>query len=348
MTVDKKIFYDPSRLLSYNSFLNFVVGSRGVGKTYGFIKFCIQRFLKTGEQFIYTRRYATELETSVPKFFDPYLNCDEFRAVEFKVRKSKKLSIFYINGNVAGYAVALSTALVLKSTSFTNVKNIIFDEFIIDKGTYHYIGGSGEPAKFIDLVETIFRLRDGRVFLLGNAITITNPYFEYFNLKLGYKTDFKVCKRDKNGEPLILVNYISNPEYEETKSNTRFGQLVQGTSYGDYAVNNKWYLDDNMFVEKRDPNSYCVSVFIVNGVSYGLWLCRKTGIRTLCKDFDPGNPCRFACDNKSHSLETTLQNARKNTWFMIMVRLYQVGMLRFESVAIKSVFLRLIEQVIGC
>lgn len=343
---DNKIFYDPSKLLSYNSFLNFVIGSRGVGKTYGFIKFCIQRFLKTGEQFIYTRRYATELDTSVPKFFDPYLKCPEFKDVEFKIKNGKKLSTFYINGKIAGFAVALSTALVLKSTSFTDVKNIIFDEFIIDKGTYHYI--RNEPSKFIDLIETIARLRDVRVFLLGNAITITNPYFEYFHLKLGYKTNFKICKRDKNGEPLILVNYISNPEYEKTKASTRFGQLVEGTTYGDYAIKNKWYLDDSKFVEKRTPNTYCVSVFVIGGKSYGLWCDNKTGIRYLSTANDPNNPCRFAVDDKSHDLDTILESARKNTWFMMVVKLYKIGLIRFESIEIKNTFLHFIHQIIGC
>lgn len=346
MTVAKSIFYNPSKLLSYNSYLNFVIGSRGVGKTYGFIKFCIQRFLKTGEQFIYTRRYATELDTAVPKFFDPYKKDPEFKEVTFKVKTSKKLSTFFINDKPAGFAVALSTALILKSTSFTDVRNIIFDEFIIDKGTYHYI--RNEPEKFMDLVETIARLRDVRVFLLGNAVTVTNPYFEYFHLKLGYKTDFKICKRDKNGEPLILVNYISNPVYEDTKRNTRFGQLVEGTNYGNYAVKNKWYLDDSKFVEKRPPNTFCTSVFIIDGKTYGLWCDRKTGNRYLSYANDPNNPCRFAIDNKSHSVDTFLDSARKSTWFMMVVKLYKVGLIRFESIEIKNVFIRLIEQVIGC
>ena len=340
------IYYNPEKLLTYNSFLNFVIGSRGVGKTYGFIKFCIQRFLKTGEQFIYTRRYATELDTSVPKFFDPFKKDPDFKDVEFKIKTSKKLSTFFINDKPAGFAVALSTALILKSTSFTDVRNIIFDEFIIDKGTYHYI--RNEPAKFIDLVETILRLRDGRVFLLGNAITVTNPYFEYFNLKLGYNTDFKICKRDKNGEPLILVNYISNQVYEDTKANTRFGQLVAGTAYGSYAVNNKWYLDDNKFIEKRPPNTYCTSVFIVSGKSYGLWCDKKTGNRYLSLAHDPSNPCRFAIDEQSHDLDTVLENARKNTWFMMVVKLFKIGLLRFESIQIKNTFLPIINQIIGC
>ena len=57
------LYYDYRKLLSYNALISFVIGERGVGKTYGAIKFAISDFLKNGHQFVYVRRYATELET---------------------------------------------------------------------------------------------------------------------------------------------------------------------------------------------------------------------------------------------------------------------------------------------
>ena len=43
---------------------NFIIGERGVGKTYGAIKFCINDYLKNGNQFVYVRRFKTEIESS--------------------------------------------------------------------------------------------------------------------------------------------------------------------------------------------------------------------------------------------------------------------------------------------
>ena len=51
------MFYDYNKVLSYNAMFNFIIGERGVGKTFGAKKFCINRFLKYGEQFVYIRRY---------------------------------------------------------------------------------------------------------------------------------------------------------------------------------------------------------------------------------------------------------------------------------------------------
>ena len=86
---------------------------------------------------------------------------------------------------ICGFVLPLSVANILKSTSFNKVSTIIFDEFIIDKGCYRYL--ANEVEQFLDMVETIARLRDVRVLFLGNAISVTNPYFTYFNLTLPYK-----------------------------------------------------------------------------------------------------------------------------------------------------------------
>lgn len=47
----------------------------------------------------------------------------------------------------------LSIANILKSSSYENVDTILFDEFIIDKGTYHYL--QDEVTAMLELIETI-------------------------------------------------------------------------------------------------------------------------------------------------------------------------------------------------
>lgn len=42
------MWWDLKNTLSYNALFNFVVGSRGCGKTYGFKKWAAEDFIKTG------------------------------------------------------------------------------------------------------------------------------------------------------------------------------------------------------------------------------------------------------------------------------------------------------------
>ena len=333
------MFYDFTKLLSYNALISFVIGERGVGKTYGAIKFAINDFLKNGHQFVYVRRYATELETSAPKFFDAIIENNEFEDHEFKVKTSKKLTRFFIDGKECGYALPLSTAMILKSTSFAKVKNIIFDEFIIATGTYHYL--KNEVHHFLDLIETIARLRDVRVFCLANALTITNPYFNYFNLTLPYNSDFKVFK-----DGLIVVNYVKNEKYREAKKRSRFGQLIAGTDYGKYAIDNKFLLDDKHFIQKRPPYATMFSTIIINHKSFGVWRDKKNEFIFISNDYDPTNPCCFAIDNKSHNEHTMLVNARNSPWFKIVIDAYRMGLLRFENQNIKNEVMVIINKII--
>ena len=97
------IFYDFNKILSYNAFLNIIIGERGVGKTYGSKKYVINRFLKKGKQFVYIRRYETDLMESVGstednKFFEQIKS--EFPDHTFEIRKSKKVRKLIIDKNI--------------------------------------------------------------------------------------------------------------------------------------------------------------------------------------------------------------------------------------------------------
>jgi len=236
---------------------------------------------------------------------------------------------------VFGYGIPLSTANILKSASFPKVKTLIFDEFLIDNGTYHYL--RNEVIQFLDVIETIARLRDVRVILLGNAITISNPYFDFFKLSLPYNSEFKTFK---NGT--IVVNYIKNEAYREKKKSTRFGQLIDGTEYGEYAIDNAFLRDNDSFIAKRDKDARVYSTIVLKGEKYGIWRNWKTGFVYISKDFEPSNPCVFAFDINDHTENTIYTKARNSTWFSPVLNAYKMGCLFFESQKIKNDFTSII------
>ena len=146
----ESIYWDINRPRSYGCMMNFIVGARGCGKTYGFKKWAIADFIKTGQKFVYVRRFKSEIEQKdLDKFFDDILANNEFPGHELKVKGKN----FVIDGKVAGTAIALSTAKIKKSVSYPDYTKICFDEFIIDKSAYHYL--PDEVTNFLELVSTI-------------------------------------------------------------------------------------------------------------------------------------------------------------------------------------------------
>jgi len=339
--MDEKIYYNYDKLFSYPFLFAFVIGERGVGKSFGAKVAMLKKFLKTGEQFIYLRRYKTELDTALNNFWDDLQGNGYFEDLELKVVKSKMLTKFMCNGEVCGYAVPLSTANILKSTSFPKVKTIVFDEFLLDGacGTYKYL--KNEVTMILDIYETTFRLRDGQIIFLGNALSITNPYFAYFDLDLPYNSEFRSFK-----DGMILVNYIKNQAYRDVKKNSKFGKMIDGTEYGRYAIDNEMLRDNNHFLAKKPSNAKYYGMLIVNGYNIGIWDA-PDGYLYVSSKFDPNSPSKFVCDFTDHTEQTIFTNARENMYLRLCVSAYKQGLLRFENQKIKGVLIPLLNKCIS-
>ena len=332
--ISSNLFYDYSRILTYNAFLNILIGERGVGKTYGASKLVVKKAIQKKEQFAYIRRYKTELKKSVPKFFEALKENDEFP----KYSLYTKGNVFYLDDEPIGYAMSLSTAQSLKGTNFSKVKYIIFDEFIIEKGQQHYL--PNEVENFLGLLETIARMRDIKVFMLANAVTTVNPYFLFFNIDLPYNNDIKTYK-----DGLILIQYMKNEEYRQAKRDSKFGKLIEGTDYEAYAIDNKFRLDNNSFIEKKTGNAKCNFSFQYKEKIYGVWFDYKVGKIFVSYDYD--SPICFACTLEDHSPNTMFFSIAKdyNSW-RNFIKNYKLGNVYFESQKIKIVCQELIKNLI--
>lgn len=335
--MDKSIFYNPEKILSYNALLNIIIGERGVGKTYSFKTFAVKRFLNKGKQFAYIRRYDTDLEASVGntndnKFFEQIKK--EFPNSEFKISKSKKVRKLYIDGKICGYALPLSAADSLKSSSYENVDIIIYDEFQLKEGsTQHYL--RNEPEIILELIETIGRLRDIRVFCLGNAISSTSPLMYYFDVTLPYNTDIKLFK-----DGTIAIEYIKNEKYREVKKASRFGKLIDGTRYGKYAIDNEFLTDSKAFIRKKDKNAKFYFILYVNGKQFGIWRDFKNQVMYISNDIDPNCPIKFAINESDHNESTIFAKVRSNFWFKQIINHYRLARLCFENQTVKNIFMQ--------
>lgn len=342
MNKSPSIYYNFDKLFSYNFLIAFVIGERGVGKSFNAKVAVMKKFLKTGEQFIYIRRYKTELDTALTTFWEDLQMNGYFEDYALSVKRSKMLTEFKCDGKVCGYAVPLSTANILKSTAFPNVSTIIFDEFLLDNsGTYRYL--KSEVTILLDIIETVGRLRDIKTILLGNALNVhASPYFAYWDLEL--PKDGNEFRTFKDGA--IVVNYIRNIAYRKAKKESRFGKLIDGTAYGRYAIDNEVFRENNSFIGKRPSNSNFLGMIVVNGVNLGIWNGRD-GYYYLSEKFDPNTLQKFVFDYNDHTEQTIFTNVRENMYMHMCIRAYKQGWLRFESQKIKSIAINILNKCIS-
>lgn len=316
------MFWSIEKVLSYNALFNFVIGPRGAGKSYGVKRYGVNHFKKTGKEFIYLRRYKQEL-ADISTFFDDIR--DEFPDDKLTVKNGK----FYCNDVLCGRSMVLSTSKIKKSTPLPNVDVIIFDEFIIDKGVYHYL--PDDVGYFLEFYETVARLRDVKVFFISNAITITNPYFLYFDLRLPYGKDIY-----KKGD--ILLQYFVNETLQKTKQNTRFGKIISGTDYGNYAINNEFLRDNDSFIEKKSGNCCFLFAFTYMDNTFGVWQNIKAGKMYVSFDYDKTRDIMYALTKQDHTPNTLLlTNIKNSVLFKRFLNQYSMGNVYFETQKIKNI-----------
>ena len=358
MNIDKSMFWNLRRTLTHNMLISVIVGNRGGGKSYGAKEYAIDNFIKRGEQFGYIRRYKDDIKESSIQFFKDIEH--QYPDYEFKVDGK----YFYIrlkpadenekwtDEDIAGYQFILSTANNKKSISYPKITLLIYDEFLLDKsGNQRYL--NNEPIALLNLYETIARPGTDHprvvMFMLANALSITNPFFLYWDLKMPEK-------QDKNGKWIwkhptrpILVEDVRNEKFIDTKRNTEFGRLIEGTTYSNYSIDNKFLLDNDTFVEKKSPKARFYFTFVYKDNKFGVWADFTAGMLYVSKQIDPSYPLIYSITMKDHKPNMMfLKNKNKSNHFKVFLEAYQMGTLRFESINIKNICYEVIKLALSC
>lgn len=315
-------WYNPNQLMTKDCLLNFVIGNRGGGKTYGFKKKAITNFLKKGEQFIYLRRYKTELKKISTFFADIKHEFPEHSLVV-------KGGVFYCDDEIMGYVVPLSTAKQEKSTAYPLVTMIIYDEFLIErKTTFRYL--SNEVEEFLDFFETVGRMRENiKAYFIGNAISIVNPYFLYFKIIPDLHKRF-------NRFNDIMVELYADSDFIEEKKKTRFGRLISEVAYGDYSIENKMKQDNDNFIGKRTPQSRLQAVFHIGQYYYGLWFDFNTAKIYVSNKCDRNYPIRYVFSEQDLDEDSRMAKTSKQDGVLVTIcDVFKRGDMVFENQSIK-------------
>lgn len=245
--------YDNSGYLSIPAVLhhgftyNFIIGARGVGKTYGAIKYVLENNITA----IYLRRSQKAVDILNQYVYSPFkpvvtdmgLCCEYAKAAPGSVALRDKNS-----GHVYFYTAALSTFAGLRSFDMSAVTMIIFDEFIPEATESCHI--KNEYEAFLNMYESVNRNRelDGQqpVKFLGmaNANRLDNPIFMGLNLvsvldKMMHDGTEIYYNKYRS---ISVINVMRSP-ISERKAKTALYRLSAGSTYAKMALQNDFNLD---------------------------------------------------------------------------------------------------------
>lgn len=187
-------FYSLTNILNKKADYNIIFGERSNGKTYATLAYGIKKYVQTGQQMAYIRRWREDLRgkraenlfsNHVANGYIEEVTNGEFNAVFYlggkwylaKYDSEKKKYVPQTTPFCYGFC--LSEQEHEKSSSYPNVTTIVFDEFLTRR---YYL--PDEFMLYMNLLSTIIRQRDNvKVFMLGNTINKFCPYFTEMGLK---------------------------------------------------------------------------------------------------------------------------------------------------------------------
>lgn len=228
-------YYSLNAIKKKDAVYNVIIGERSNGKTFALLKDGVLDYIKTGTQMAYVRRWQEDITgRRASQLFAGINGTDiiekatngEFHGVHYWAGKwylcnyDENGKAIYGDTDVFCYAFALSSGEHDKSTSFPNIKRIVFDEFLTNK-TYLV----DEFVMFMNVVSTIVRKReDVKIYMLGNTVNKFCPYFK----EMGLTHILKMKQGDIDlyayGESklTVAVEYCKSPEQKNKSESHKY------------------------------------------------------------------------------------------------------------------------------
>lgn len=325
-------YLDFERIMKFPEPFLFVVGARGVGKTYGVLKYCVEK----REKFIYSRRTQKQIDlinTPEMNIFKPY-NMDAGTEI-LPVKTGAGLYAYResAGGKEYGVNMALSTFANFRGFSAADVSVWIYDEFIPEASERPI---RNEGAAFLNAYETINRNRElngaepVKVVCLANSNTIDNPLFMELQIidpvYRAQKSGAGEYVDQKRGVRVILVT--ASP-VSEAKKDTALYRLTAGTSFAEMAVENKF-----SDVGLQETSSRNLSEYVLHTAIGEICIYKHKSRKEY---YVTGH--RSGATARDYSLsDTDLERFRRNCWPVWMAYLsYRVI---FERVSFELIFCR--------
>ena len=315
-------------ILSYKCTFNFIVGGRATGKTYG----ALSTVLDDNIKFMLMRRTQAQADLINKPDFSPFKPVCEDKNIEITTASVSKYNAkFMLDDQTIGYTCALSTIANMRGFDASDVKLLIYDEFIPER---HERPIKSEGAAFLNAYETMNRNRELKgkrpltVLCLANAFDIANPIFLELGL-VGIAEKMKQQGRELyiDREKSILILLPDSKKIMNKKNDTALYKLTEGSEFSKMALNNDFVYNPADNIKSMPLREFRPVVTVGEITIYK----HKSKRLFYVSEHRTGDPPKFTTD------EIGLKRYLKN-YGMRFYRLYMQNCFRFENMLTKSLF----------
>lgn len=339
----KSKFYDGTKLLSTKDLYGntpeiFICETnRTGGKTTYFGRLCVNAWRKRGEKFALLYRFNYELDDIADKFYKDISKL--FFNGTTMISKRRANGIFhelFIDDESCGYGISLNSADQIKKYShlFSDVSRIIFDEF--QSETNHYC--SDEVKKLLSIHTSIARgqgeqIRYVPVYMLGNPVTMLNPYYVELGISARLRDDTKFLR----GDGFVMERgFIESAS--EAQLTSGFNRAFAKNSYVAYSAQNVYLNDNKAFIERPTGNSRYLATLKYKGCEFSIKEYADLGIIYCDDKADTTFKVKITVTSDDHEINYVM--LKRNDLFLANLRYYfEKGCFRFKDLRCKEAVL---------
>lgn len=322
-------YLDIAAILAYKRPFTFIVGGRGIGKTYGALKYVTENRIP----FMLMRRTQTQTDMINKPEFSPFKSVADDLGLDITISSNSKYSATVsVDGEPLGYTAALSTISNLRGFDASDVKILIYDEFIAEP---HERLLKMEGTAFLNAYETIDRNRQLppknlpplQCLLLANSFNIGNPIF----LEMGLVNTAAKMQAEKrevylNNKGVALIMPQNSPISTE-KTSTALYQISENNSFSRMALGNEFSYNPMDSIGSKPLKEYKPMVTVGGITIYK----HKAGKKYYIVEQDNGSQNKYNTDN------VDLKRFLKK-YGIILYNAYMADNVDFQNMLTKQLF----------
>ena len=303
-------YYSLEPILSHPSSYYMIFGERGPGKSYQVKKRFFTKYKQEDSKFIYIRRFQRQkikrrnkawmkdVQDLAYSMFSSYVYYDYTDGFYIEKEDGTRQTI--------GYALSIEEYVDDKGGNYQDVNTVVFEEFVESK----YL--DDEVNRFLNLLSTIIRNRkDVEVFMLGNSVTKTCPYFSAFGIdihKIKIGNIYQVTHQ--RGVTIAIEHtksFVPRGETRANQTNKYFGfdnqSQVSMIMYGDWETK-------DYEIKSIDGKTWANNRTLLHFVYYGLGKVYECSYSSY-----KGNPVVFirTINTQEHKLNEKIRYVISNT-----------------------------------
>lgn len=321
--------------------LRMIIGNRSAGKTTALLIESLKN-VQNDKQVVFLYRTQDEISSSGKMYEDILDSCPECgKVVTNKTVVKGLISAMMLhdkddNVKLLGYAVYFNNTDKLKKYSpmFKDVELIVFDEFVLENNGYL----KHELTKFESTLRTICRgkgkqVREVPVYMLGNYVTLLNPYFIFFGIHKRLRDNTKFLR----GHGWV-AQFVVNKDAQNALKLCKLGIIFKDSTYQISSADGIYMCDATAFVESVSGNSRYIFTLISGKDSYAIREYPEKGIVYVDHTVDQSCKYRFTFDASSHNADTLMLSSHSFIYDYLK-RSYDLGLLRFKDLKCKDIVL---------